>query len=191
MLEPLVHHIGDLRPDNVNSETAEGRLLLGYVSMVAHSPISPALAPLVSQHIADLLAAAVGTTPDAQHIIAGRGVRAARMQMIKQYIENNLHRSRLSAQTAGSSLKLSPRYIRRLFADEGRSFSDYVTERRLNRIYRQLTSPRFATKSIADIAFESGLVEPSTFYRQFKARYGMKPSEVRFFPLTGEKRDHH
>jgi AraC-like DNA-binding protein len=179
MLEPLVRHIGDLRPDAINRETPEGRLLLDYVSAVTRGPITPGLAPLISQHIADLLAASIGTSQEAEHVITGRGVRAARMRAIKQYIEENLHHSRLSTETAGRSLNLSPRYIRRLFAGGGRSFSDYVTERRLARIYRRLTDPRFACRSIADIAFEMGLVEPSTFYRQFKARYGMKPSEAR------------
>jgi AraC-like DNA-binding protein len=187
MLEPLVQHIEDLQPDAINGDTTEGRLLLDYVSAVARGSVGPGLAPLVSQHMADLLAASIGTTSEAAHIIAGRGVRAARMRAIKQHIEENLHHSRLSAETAARSLNLSPRYIRRLFAGEGRSFSDYVTERRLARIYRRLTDPRFAYRSIADIAFEMGLVEPSTFYRQFKARYGMKPSDARPAFATGRR----
>jgi AraC-like DNA-binding protein len=52
-------------------------------------------------------------------------------------------------------------------------------QRRLERIHRQLASPLFAARPIADLAFEAGLVEPSTFYRQFRSRYRMTPSEVR------------
>ncbi|HWW28182.1 MAG TPA: helix-turn-helix transcriptional regulator, partial [Caulobacter sp.] len=111
---------------------------------------------------------------------AGRaGVRAARLRAIKQHIGENLHNPRLSAETAGRRLDISPRYVRRLFAAEGRSFSDYVTERRLAAVRQRLSDPRFADRPIAEIAFEAGLVEPSTFYRQFKARYGAKPSEIR------------
>ncbi|TPM87704.1 MULTISPECIES: AraC family transcriptional regulator [unclassified Mesorhizobium] len=87
--------------------------------------------------------------------------------------------ARLSAETAGRGLGLSPRYIRRLFAEEGQGFSDYVMQRRLERVHRQLASPLFSARPIADLAFEAGLVEPSTFYRQFRSRYGMTPSEVR------------
>ncbi|TPL19055.1 helix-turn-helix transcriptional regulator [Mesorhizobium sp. B2-4-9] len=112
-------------------------------------------------------------------MVAGRGVRTARMHAIKRYIEENLHRARLSAETAGRGLGLSPRYIRRLFAEEGQGFSDYVMQRRLERVHRQLASPLFSARPIADLAFEAGLVEPSTFYRQFRSRYGMTPSEVR------------
>jgi AraC-like DNA-binding protein len=34
-------------------------------------------------------------------------------------------------------------------------------------------------RRIADIAFEVGFNEPSTFYRQFRQRYGMTLTEVR------------
>ena len=104
---------------------------------------------------------------------------AKNLQAIKAYIEENLHKARLSAEMAGRSLGISPRYIRRLFAEEGQGFSDYVMQRRLERIHRQLASPLFAARPIADLAFEAGLVEPSTFYRQFRSRYRMTPSEVR------------
>ena len=178
-LEPLVRHVGDLAPDAINPATPEARLLLAYVRAVAQSGMSAALAPLAAQHIADLFAAAVGASREAGEVVAGRGVRAARMQAIKAYIEENLHKARLSAEMAGRSLGISPRYIRRLFAEEGQGFSDYVMQRRLERIHRQLASPIFAARPIADLAFEAGLVEPSTFYRQFRSRYRMTPSEVR------------
>jgi len=179
-LEPLVSHVGDLAPDAINPDTPEARLLLSYVAAVARGGgMSAGLAPLAAQHIADLFAAAVGTSREVGEVIAGRGVRAARMQAIKRYIEENLHRARLSAEVAGRGLELSPRYIRRLFAEEGQGFSDYVTQRRLERVHRQLASPLFAARPIADLAFEAGLVEPSTFYRQFRSRYRMTPSQVR------------
>lgn len=179
MLEPLVRHAGDLRPDAINPGTPEARLLLAYVRAVAQGGMSAALAPLAAQHIADLFAAAVGASREVGEVIAGRGVRAARIAAIKRYIEENLHKARLSAEMAGRGLGISPRYIRRLFAEEGQGFSDYVMQRRLERIHRQLASPLFAARPVADLAFEAGLVEPSTFYRQFRARYRMTPSEVR------------
>ncbi|MBZ9874316.1 AraC family transcriptional regulator [Mesorhizobium sp. BR1-1-9] len=178
-LTPLLRHVGDLRPDAINPGTPEARLLLAYIEAVARGAISPGLAPLAAQHIADLFAAAVGANREVDKVVAGRGVRAARMHAIKRYIEENLHRARLSAETAGRGLGLSPRYIRRLFAEEGQGFSDYVMQRRLERVHRQLASPLFSARPIADLAFEAGLVEPSTFYRQFRSRYRMTPSEVR------------
>lgn len=179
LLTPLVPHLDDVEPDAIRADSAEARLLFNYVQAVTREPVAPKLATLAARHIADLLAAALGTTAEGSRIVEDRGVRAARLRAIRQFVEEHLPSSRLSAETVARRFGLSPRYIRALFAAEGRSFSDYVRERRLARIYHRLTDPRFAAMPIASLAFEEGLVEPSTFYRQFKARYGMRPSDVR------------
>ncbi|MEQ8167222.1 MAG: helix-turn-helix domain-containing protein, partial [Alphaproteobacteria bacterium] len=74
---------------------------------------------------------------------------------------------------------ISARYVRQLFAEQGTSFSDYVTDRRLAHIHGCLSDPRQVLRPIGDIAFEAGFIEPSTFYRQFRRRYRMTPSDVR------------
>ncbi|RVC68321.1 AraC family transcriptional regulator, partial [Mesorhizobium sp. M2A.F.Ca.ET.046.02.1.1] len=74
---------------------------------------------------------------------------------------------------------ISERYVRQLFAGEGTSFSDYVNGERLAYGHSCLTDRRQLLRRIADIAFEVGFNEPSTFYRQFRLRYGMTPTEVR------------
>lgn len=179
LLEPLVRHVGDIAPNALRPDTPEARLLFDYVHAASRTPLTPQLAALVSQHITDLLAAALGTTREIEEIVAGRGVRAARLRAIKQYIAANLSNVRLSAETVGRHLGMSPRYIRHLFAETGCSLSDYVTDQRLAVVHSRLEDPRFAGEQIADIAFGTGLVEPSTFYRRFKARYGLTPSDVR------------
>lgn len=179
LLAPLVPRLDDVEPDDIRTDSAEARLLFNYVQAVTREPVAPHLAALASRHIADLLAAALGTTADGARIVERRGVRAARLRAIRQFVEEHLPSSRLCAETVARRFGLSPRYIRALFAAEGHSFSDYVRERRLARIYHRLTDPRFAAMPIASLAFEEGMVEPSTFYRQFKARYGVRPSEVR------------
>jgi len=184
LLAPLVPQIDDVEPDAIRHDSPAARLLLDYLSAVTRGPVGSDLAPLITQHIADLLAAAIGASADGRQLVAGRGVRAARMRAIRQYIELHLGSSRLSAETTGRHFQLSPRYIRRLFAAEGTSFSDYVTERRLARIYSRLRDPRFAAIPIASLALQEGLAEPSTFYRQFKARYGVRPSDVRAASLA-------
>ncbi|MDR6955214.1 AraC-like DNA-binding protein [Ancylobacter sp. 3268] len=189
LLEPLVRHLGDLAPDALRPEAPETRLLFDYLQAVNRTPITPRLAPLISQHVADLLAAALGTTREVEEIVAGRGVRAARFRQIKQYVDENVSNARLSAELVGRHMGVSPRYIRRLFAAAGSSLSDYVAERRLTLIHDRLGDPRFATQTIADIAFGLGLVEPSTFYRRFKERYGVTPSDVRATSRETEGKD--
>lgn len=186
-LAAFVRDIEDVPPDAINPDTPEGGLLLDYLSAVTRRPPSPALAPMVSRHIMDLLAVSIGCSPEIGWIAGRRGICAARLRAIKQYVCENLSQPLLSAETAGRHFKLSPRYIRRLFATEDRSFSDYLAEQRLAWVYRQLCDPRSSGKPIADIAFEAGLAEPSTFYRRFKARYGITPSDLRACPFTCAK----
>ncbi|RCS22772.1 AraC family transcriptional regulator [Phyllobacterium salinisoli] len=76
-------------------------------------------------------------------------------------------------------IAISAHYVRQLISDEGTSFSDYLTEKRLSYVYDCLTDPRQIMRRVADIAFDVGFIEPSTFYRQFRLRYGMTPTDVR------------
>ncbi|HJP98445.1 MAG TPA: helix-turn-helix domain-containing protein, partial [Rhodanobacteraceae bacterium] len=58
-------------------------------------------------------------------------------------------------------------------------FSEFVLARRLVRANRLLTDQRWADRTIASIAFESGFGDLSYFNRTFKRCYGARPSEVR------------
>lgn len=178
-LTPLIDDLGDLAPDAINPQSAEGRLLLDYAAAVSGAELGPALAPLVSQHLSDLVALCLGASGEARQTVGQRGGRAAQMRALKQHVAENLANPHLSAETAARALGFSARQVRRLFESESRSFSDYVVERRLERVLRDIKDPRLALRPIAEIAFNAGWVEPSTFYRQFKARYGFRPSDAR------------
>jgi AraC-like DNA-binding protein len=107
------------------------------------------------------------------------GVRAAKLAGIKQHIARNLTDPGLNVSQVSRRFGISERYVRQLFAGEGTSFSDYVNGERLAYVHSCLTDRRQLLRRIADIAFEVGFNEPSTFYRQFRLRYGMTPTEVR------------
>ena len=85
----------------------------------------------------------------------------------------------MSADQVSRKFGISARYIRQLFAEEGTSFSDYVVEQRLAHVHSCLLDRRQLLRRIADIAFEVGFTQPSTFYRQFRLRYGRTPTEIR------------
>jgi AraC-like DNA-binding protein len=74
---------------------------------------------------------------------------------------------------------ISDSYIRKLFNDEGTSFSEYVMTRRLMRAHRMLTDRRWAGVGIASIAYDAGFGDLSYFNRAFRRCYGATPSEVR------------
>ena len=87
--------------------------------------------------------------------------------------------SDLSPAAVARRQRISDSYIRKLFEGEGSSFSEFVLTRRLARAHCMLTDQRWADRSIAWIAFQSGFGDLSYFNRTFKRFYMATPSELR------------
>lgn len=184
LISARVRNLDDIALDAIHPQRPESRLLFDYVAAIAGRPVGPALGQMASRHILDLLAVAIGATPDAHRHATRRGVRAAQLCALQRHVEAHLTDPRLSAESAARSLHLSPRYIRRLLEGEHTTFSDYVAGLRLEWVHRNLCLPCHTGTPVADLAFEAGWAEPSTFYRRFKARYGVTPGEVRMQAAT-------
>ncbi|SRR5579871_1144135 len=180
-LAPLVTDLDDTELRLIPHHTEALRLLTTYIDAVlnAHQVPAPALQRLVAIHVYDLVALAIGATRDAALIAEGRGVRAARLGAMKAYIAANLSDSDLSAASVAARQGVTPRYVHKLFEDEGVTFSKFVLSRRLERAHRMLTDPRFACRTISSLAFDVGFGDLSYFYRTFRRRYDATPSEVR------------
>ena len=133
----------------------------------------------VVTHVYDLLAKTLGPTRDAAETAGRRGVRAARMQVIKDDIVRHLKDASLSVRTVAARQKVSPRYIQRLFDEGGSTFTEYVMQQRLERAHRLLTDPRLSDQTLTTIAFAVGFNDLSHFHRRFRRRYGAPPSELR------------
>ena len=78
-----------------------------------------------------------------------------------------------------ATLGLSQRYLQRLLEETGKSFTEHLAERRLQRAHAMLTDPRFAHLRIIDIALAAGFGDVSHFNRLFRRRFGDSPSGVR------------
>lgn len=180
LLTPFVRNLDDIRPDAVDGRNPAHGLLFSYLSSLTPEAVSSPLAPLIARHVADLLAASLGGGAET----AQTGIRAARLAAIKQHIDRSLHEPGLSVEQVSRRFGISSRYVRQLFAEDHTSFSDYLTERRLSHVHGCLTDRRQVLRRIADIAFEAGFVEPSTFYRQFRLRYGVTPGDVRAMAMN-------
>jgi AraC-like DNA-binding protein len=180
-LSPLVRHIDDavLRP--IPSGAGVLNLLRHYVDAVFVDPAlaAPQVRQLVRDQLCDLVALTLGATRNAAAIAEGRGIRAARLRAIKADIETHLRSSALSIDGMARRHRISESYIRKLFASEDTTFSQFVLHRRLLRGHRMLTDPRWADCSVAWIAYEIGFGDLSYFNRSFKRFYGMTPSELR------------
>ena len=154
------------------------RLLRAYLENLPQRISDPQLGRLSAAHIYDLMALAIGATPEGREIASRRGIRAARLEAIKADLIQN---SRLDLDKVAMRQGISPRYIQMLFEEAGTTFSEFVLERRLELAQNMLASPRYATRSVTEIAMDAGFGDLSHFNRRFKRRFLMTPSELRAY----------
>jgi AraC-like DNA-binding protein len=154
------------------------RLLRLYLSSLRKTAniADPALGKLVATHVYDLMALAVGATRDGQAAASERGVRAARLAVIKADFAAN---PTLSLSAIAARQRITPRYAQMLFKEEGTRFTAYALEQRLVNARRMLTSPSHARWTIGAVASEAGFNDLAYFNRTFRRRYGATPSNVR------------
>jgi AraC-like DNA-binding protein len=180
-LRPLVPNIDDavLRP--IPRGTGMLNLLKSYADALCDDPAlsAPDMRQLLVTQLCDLVAVTIGATSDAAALAEGRGIRAARLRAIKKDIDANLALGHVSHASVARRQNVSDSYIRKLFASEGTSFSEFVLTRRLVRANRLLNDQRWAGRTIASIAFECGFGDLSYFNRTFKRLYGATPSDIR------------
>jgi AraC-like DNA-binding protein len=180
-LTPLVRNIDDAVVRPIRRGTGTLNLLANYVGALIDDPVivTPEMRQLIVAQLCDLIAVTLGATRDATAAAEGGGIRTARLRAIKSDIEAHLAHGDLSPAAVARRQRISDSYIRKLFEGEGTSFSEFVLVRRLVRAHRMLTDRRWADRSIASIAFESGFGDLSYFNRTFKRFYGAPPSEIR------------
>jgi AraC-like DNA-binding protein len=179
-LGPSLHSVDDAVLCRIPRGTGLLSLLGSYADAVFDDPAlaRPEMRRLVVAQLCDLVAVTLGATRDAAAIAQGRGIRAARLRAIKSDIERHLAHGDVSPGAVARRQKVSDSYIRKLFASEGTSFSQFVLARRLDRARRMLTDPRWRDRSIASIAFQVGFGDLSYFNRTFKRCHGVTPSEL-------------
>jgi AraC-like DNA-binding protein len=157
-------------------DTAALLLLRNYVANLPERLANPVLGGLVATHVYDLMALAIGATGEGREIARGRGVRAARLEAIQADLTRD---AALSIDEVALRQGVTPRYVQMLFEEQGTTFGEFATERKLETARSMLGSPRYAGWSIASIAFEAGFRDLSHFNRRFRRRFGLTPSELR------------
>jgi AraC-like DNA-binding protein len=130
-------------------------------------------------YLADLIALAMGPSPDGAYLATQRGLKAAQLQTVLDDIGRNFLLAGFSAADVAARLGISVRYVHLLLEETESSFSEHVLETRLIHAYEVLLSPARLPTLIVDIAFESGFSDLSHFNRSFRRRFGCTPRDVR------------
>jgi AraC-like DNA-binding protein len=178
-IRTLVPDIADRVAQPIRRDNEAIKLLVGYAAALRamQTITAPSVQRSAVAHVYDLIALALGTAGEAE-VDEARGVRAARLRAIKADIVEHLEREE-SVTTLAVRHRLPERYIRRLFEEDGATFTEFVIEQRLTRAHRLLVNPCRAHQKISTIAAETGFNNLSYFNQSFRRRFGMTPSDAR------------
>ncbi len=127
--------------------------------------------------VTEFLVAGLAADVAAPHSPAA--VRGAHLHRVRQSIELLLAEPDLRLARVAEAAGVSPRYLQKLFATAGESFTRYVRLRRLERCRLDMLSPRYADTSISSIAFRWGFNGSAHFSRAFREQYGLSPRAFR------------
>lgn len=162
-----------------NAETGIGRLFFDLMVQVPMrlNATPPAAIPGLEHTLLDLLVLALQA--DDRAILSSRSsVQRGHLARIEQYARRNLDDPRLSAEQIANACQISVRYIHTLFQGSGTTLSQWVREMRLEACRSELCQPT-RRESVCEIAYRWGFADQANFSRQFRARYGTSPREMR------------
>jgi AraC-like DNA-binding protein len=178
-IAPLVSDVSAAVQRRIPADTDALRLLAPYVRAMQHCGGTPEVQRIAASHVHDLIALLLGATRDATEVARDRGQRAARLRGIKEDIAVNLEHGDISIAAVATRHRVTPRTVQKLFEHDGTTFTEYVLEQRLVLSHRILSDPKRAAEKIAVVAFTAGFGDVSYFYRAFRRRYGVLPTDVR------------
>jgi AraC-like DNA-binding protein len=179
LLAPLLAAPDRVHGTVVSRDTPYGRILRQHLVTMSREGTQLTLAEsrTLVQAMATMLAGRLGHDSGVGDVVI-RGMRQARLAAIKQHIERQLESFDLNIDTIRRIFGISRATLSRLFEEEG-GLAHYIQQRRLNRAFFLLMSPKHRHYSILDIAIDSNFASDSTFVRAFRRTFGMTPGEAR------------
>jgi AraC-like DNA-binding protein len=176
-LEPLLAGVQGPLQRCLSGDNPGLRLLAGYLD--ALFSLDQCDLALATMHVQDLALHALGVSGDVQALVRERGVSAARQRAVLDYVAQHAAEPGLDPARAAERLGMSVRYLHRLLEPTGRSFSEHLLAKRLERAAAMLRDPRFARVRIGTIAEKAGFADISHFNRSFRHAFGDTPFGVR------------
>ena len=131
----------------------------------------------IAENLLDFVA--IGYAAENRAAVGGTATVSRRRLQIKKIIEDQLHDPDLSSESIAAELRISPRYLRMVFAAENETVSSYILRRRLEKCARQLLSPVWRGRTITEIALHCGFNNAAHFSRVFRSHYGITPRGYR------------
>ncbi len=143
------------------------------------APAHPALTQSVGDHLFDMLVLLTGGSKDATEQAQQRGLRAARLSAILDFIGDNLADPALDRDMIAAAHGIGTRYVSRLMEEHGETLSHHVLRLRLDKAAALLADPASRGRRVSDIAYACGFSDLSYFNRAFRRRFGLSPTAYR------------
>ncbi|GAA0283358.1 helix-turn-helix domain-containing protein [Alteraurantiacibacter aestuarii] len=161
--------------------------MTGTVAAMVHEltkgdrELGPIFENRVSRYLLEMIS--MSYTMGVESVQNASAIAWQRRKDVIQYIEDNLRDPELSPATISSGLRLSPRYLRTIFAPGGEKMSAYILRRRLEECARQMGNMAWSAHTLTEIAFSWGFNSAAHFTRTFNEKYGLAPREYRKLAL--------
>lgn len=156
------------------------QLLQRFGCLLESDPLRGAASQQLAGHqLQDMLAVALGESPDYAAWAEQHSLAAARLRAVQADIAAHLGQGRLGLEWLAARQGISARHLQRLLAVHGTSYQELVREARLQAASAMLAEPCNAGMSISAIAYACGFSEASALNRAFRQHYGMTPGQAR------------
>jgi AraC family transcriptional regulator, positive regulator of tynA and feaB len=140
------------------------------------------LLPRISSAILDLVGGVYAPFQNSGPASAPSAVWRVR---IRDYIEAHLQEADLTPARIASALRISKRYLHRLFNEGEETVRSYIQGRRLEECAAAFGASEQRGRTITEIALSYGFNNPSHFSRVFRARYKVTPRGYRAMAGSG------
>ncbi|MFH9353616.1 helix-turn-helix domain-containing protein [Kitasatospora sp. NPDC017646] len=154
--------------------TTLGLLLTRVLSDAAH--FGPTAAERLAGHVADLVDAIAFDEEREREPATAREHLVSR---VHAYVDDHLGDPDLGPESVASTLRISVRYLHRLFQGEELTVTRLIQQRRLEACARALERHGRFGPTLAEVARRHGFSNAGHFSRAFRAAYGVTPSEWR------------
>lgn len=128
----------------------------------------------IADQLGSFLALMNGNVSQCESLHQGRMFKRA-----IQFMRDRFDDLELSPATVAGELKVSKRYVHKIFAGNNTTFGAELLEIRLCRAAEMLTDPRYAAYRVNDVAYACGFSDSSHFARRFREKFGSAPLQLR------------
>jgi AraC-like DNA-binding protein len=179
LVKDRVPYADDLTATVFSGGTPMVAIFLNYArSCLKYGPELTDEQPGVLRCLMDLFALAISASNSAA-MSAETSVRVAHRHRALRFIEANFASPDLHSGTVARALRLSPRYLQKIFADRGETLSRLIRARRIAEARRLLECNETRKASVAQVAYAVGFDDVAHFSRTFREITGVAPSAYR------------